>query len=154
MRRLMAVVPALLLGVSMAGAQPVGDAAAREQLLKVDRAWAAVAATRDEDKIVSYWTDDAAIYSPGEAPVAGKAAIRAYVADSLGNPGFAIAWTPREAEVAKSGDLGYTMGTNTFTIPGPQGSTTVQGRYVTVWRKTKDGWRCVVDFWHPAAAGK
>lgn len=153
MQRMMAVVPALwLASVCAAGAQPVGDAAAREQLLKVDREWAAAAASRDVDRIVSYWTDDAAIYSPGESPVAGKAAIRAYVADSLKNPAFTIAWVPKDAEVAKSGDLGYTMGSNTFTIPGPQGtSTTVQGRYVTVWRKTKDGgWRCVVDFWHPA----
>ena len=153
MTRMIVVVSAVgLAAVCLAGAQPLGDAAAREALLKVDREWAAAAATRDVDRIVSYWTDDAAIYSPGEAPVAGMAAIRAYVADSMKNPAFSISWVPAEAEVAKSGDLGYTMGTNRFTIPGAGGSsTTVEGRYVTVWRKTKDGWRCVVDFWHPAA---
>ena len=51
-----------------------------------------------------------------------------------------------------SGDLGYTTGTNTFTFPDAQGRpTTSNGRYVTVWRRVRDGrWRCVVDFWNEA----
>jgi hypothetical protein len=55
MRRLIAVVPALLLGASVAGAQPVGGAAARQALLGVDREWAAAAATRDVDRMVDFW---------------------------------------------------------------------------------------------------
>ena len=138
--------------VSPTVAQPLGDAAAREELLKTDREWAQAAATRDVERIVSYWTDDAVIYSPGEAPVEGKEAIRNYVGGSLKLPGFAITWTPTRAEVSRSGDLGYTTGTNAVTVPSTDGSTTtVEGRYVTAWRRGKDGkWRCVVDSWNPA----
>lgn len=147
------VVPALLVfGPSPAGAQPAGNAAAREALLKTDREWAQAAATRDLERIVAYWTDDAVIYSPGDAPVEGKAAIRAYVGESLKMPKFSITWTPAQAEVAASGDLGYTRGTNAITVPTEGGgTTTLAGRYVTVWRKAADGkWRCAVDFWNAA----
>jgi ketosteroid isomerase-like protein len=87
------------------------------RVMKVDREWAQAAATRDLERIVSYWTDDAVIYTPGEAAVAGKEAIRKYVGASLALPGFAISWTPTGAEVSKSGDLGYTIGTNAITLP-------------------------------------
>jgi uncharacterized protein (TIGR02246 family) len=154
--RMKVVVPALVvLWASPAAAQPAGDAASREALLKTDKEWAQAAATGDVEKIVGYWTEDAVIYSPGEAPVQGKAAIRQYVGGSLKTPGFAITWTPMAAEVSKSGDLGYTTGTNAITIPKAEGTgtTTLAGRYVTVWRKTGDGqWRCVVDAWTPAAS--
>lgn len=153
MRQLELLVPALfLLWVLPVGAQPVGDAAAREGLLKTDKEWAQVAATRELERILSYWMDDAVIYSPGEAPVAGKPAIRQYVGESLKMPAFSITWTPMQAEVSRSGDLGYTTGTNAVTIPAAQGgSTTMTGRYVTIWKKASDGkWRCVVDSWSPA----
>jgi ketosteroid isomerase-like protein len=88
--------------------------------------------------------------------VTGKAAIRKYVSESLKVPGFAITWKPSEAVVAASGDLGYTMGTNSITFPDAQGGlVSSNGRYVTVWRKEPDGrWRCVVDFWNEAPPAK
>ena len=155
MRCTTALLPALVFLLECAAsAQHSGQVNPREELLKVDREWAQVAATRDLERIVSYWTDDAVIYTPGEAPVAGKEAIRKYVGASLALPGFAITWTPARAEVSKSGDLGYTIGSNAITLPVAQGgSATVEGRYVTVWRKEQDGrWRCVIDTWNPAPA--
>ena len=132
-------------------AQQAAPDAARA-LLKADADWAALASTKDLERIVAVWTDDAVIYSPREAPVRGKAAIRAYVGESLKQPGFSITWTPVSAVVAASGDLGYTEGTNQFTVPDGKGGTiTINGRYVTIWRKQADGtWRCVVDSWNEA----
>lgn len=146
------VVPALF----VLCAPPVGAQSAagpREALLQTDKDWAVAAGSGDVERIVAYWTDDAVISAPGQAPLAGKAAIRQYVGESLKIPGFAITWTPLVAEVSKSGDLGYTTGTNAVTIPKAEGGTmTVAGRYVTVWRKAADGkWRCVVDTWNEAA---
>jgi len=135
-----------------ASAQTSKADAARAALLKADIEWAATAGTTDVERIVSFWTDDAVIYPPRQAAVAGKAAIRRYVGDSLKIPGFSVSWKPAAAVVSASGDLGYTTGTNSFTFPDDHGRpTTSNGRYVTVWRKERDGrWRCVVDFWNDA----
>ena len=146
-------VVAVLLLMGPGAAQAAGADAARAALLRADNEWAELAASgKDVERIVAFWTDDAVIYPPGEAPIAGKEAIRAYVGASLKIPGFSIGWKPSEAVVASGGDLGYTTGTNTFIFPDAQGRlTTVHGRYVTVWRKAEDGrWRCVVDFWNEA----
>jgi ketosteroid isomerase-like protein len=154
-RVLLAATAVLLAGPGPSSAQMSKAAAARAALLQTDVEWAASAAGTDVERIVSYWTDDAVIYAPREAPVAGKAAIRKYVGDSLKIPGFSVSWKPAAAVVSASGDLGYTTGTNTFTFPDAQGRPTMSnGRYVTVWRREADRrWRCVVDFWNEAPPG-
>jgi len=134
-----------------ADAKARGDAA-RTELLRVDGEWSAAAGSPDVERIVSYWSDDAVVTPPHEAPIAGKPAIRKFVADSLKVPGFSVRWKPAEAVVSPSGDLGYTTGTNVFTFPDPSGKiVTSPGRYVTVWKKDDAGrWRCVIDFWNEA----
>lgn len=128
--------------------------AARAELLRVDGEWSAAAGSTDVDRIVSYWSDDAVITPPHERPVAGKPAIRKFVADSLKIPGFSVRWQPAEAFVSSSGDLGYTTGSDVFTFPDATGKVvTSPGRYVTVWKKDETGrWRCVIDFWNEAPA--
>lgn len=58
-------------------------------------------------------------------------------------PGSRFIWYPVLADVAQSGDLGYTTGPwTTLQNERPQAA----GEYVTVWRKQPDGqWKFVVD---------
>ena len=116
-------------------------------LLQADRDWAAMAVDGgDVEKLISVWTDDAIVYPPGQPPVRGKAAIRAFVKASLAIPGFQITWVPREAAVSADATLGYTLGENTMTVPGPNGKmVTLRGDYTTVWRREGGVWRCVID---------
>jgi ketosteroid isomerase-like protein len=140
----------LLLGTAC---QPTVDTARQaQQLLDTDRAWAEVAgAGTNLDSIVSFWTDDARVVTADQPTYQGKAAIREMVAASMAIPGFQVTWTPDSAVVSASGALGYTFGTNAFTVPDSAGNpTTMRGRYLTVWRKDADGrWRCVMDFGTP-----
>jgi uncharacterized protein (TIGR02246 family) len=127
-----------------------------QALLETDRAWAREAsASRNADSVLAFWTDDARVVMAGEPTRDGKSAIRQMVVSSLAIPGFHITWIPERAEVAASGDLGYTVGTNEFTIPDAAGKlTTYPGRYITVWRRGADGrWRCVQDYSTPSATG-
>lgn len=127
---------------------PVSEAAA---LLNADKAWAAAAgAGVSVDSILSFWTDDARVISPGERIFAGKDAIRAMVTQSFAIPGFRISWQPEHAVVSAAGDLGYSVGTNRIVVPDSSGKPmTIDGRYVTVWRKGSDGrWRCVEDIYN------
>lgn len=123
----------------------------REELLRVDRAWAAAAAEgKDIERIVSFWSDDATVFPAGAPVVHGKPAIRAFVQESLATPGFHITWRSDQASVSADGTLGYTNGTNALTVPGPDGKLmTVAGRGVAVWRRLPGGdWKCVMDIWN------
>lgn len=129
------------------------EASERAALLARDAEWArAAAAGADVERIVSYWSDDAAIVPPGQPIVEGKAAIRAFVADSLRIPGFRVHWVSDRVSFSPDGGLAYMRSTNEFTVPGPDGTlVTLRGRAITVWRRDPDGeWRCVVDIWNDA----
>ena len=144
---------ALLLGVGCASRVDVSRET--QALLETDRAWAQEAAAgRNADSVLAFWTDDARVAMPGQAVLRGKAAIRQMVTSSFATPGFHVTWTPETAVVSRSGDLGYTAGTNEFTLPDSAGGVTrLAGRYLTVWRKETDGrWRCVEDYSSPAPA--
>lgn len=126
-----------------------------QALLAADRAWAQVAsAGGNADSVLSFWTDDARVAIPGAPVVAGKAALREMVKRDFGTPGFHVTWTPERAVVAQSGDIGYTVGNNEFTVPDSAGHPQkFAGRYLTVWRKGPDGrWRCAEDYSSPAPA--
>jgi len=141
------VTVALLLHAS--ACRPAVDVAAeRRDLLETDRAWARLAeADAPVDSLVAYWTSDARVILPGQPVLVGTDAIRQMVAGTRAIPGFRISWTPDSAVVSPSGDFGYTWGTNQITAPDSAGTlVTMEGRYITVWRKESDGrWRCSVD---------
>lgn len=124
-----------------------------ETLLKRDAEWAEAASSgKDVEKIISYWTDDAVVIPPGQPVVEGKAAIRAFVADSLKIPGFSIHWVSDNVSFSPDGQLAYMRSTNRTTVPGADGKLmTLHGRALTVWRLESDGqWRCAVDIWNDA----
>jgi len=63
--------------------------------------------------------------------------------DRPAQPARHLTWYPVLADVAQSGDLGYTTGPWTMLQNGQPQAT---GEYVTVWRKQPDGqWKFVVD---------
>lgn len=88
--------------------------------------------------------------------VRGRDAIRASYAEMFSRPGFSLTWEPIEAVVSASGDLGYTLGRWRSRSVHADGKTvTGQGKYVTIWKKQKDGsWKAAVDIGNttPAAA--
>jgi ketosteroid isomerase-like protein len=128
------------------------DASVEERLLlSRDAEWANLAASnQDVEKLVSYWTDDALVIPPGQPAVEGKDALRAFVKESQGVPGFRIHWVSSHVTFSNDGRLAYMRGTNETTLNGPDGKPmTILGRAITVWRKDPDGqWRCAVDIWN------
>lgn len=117
-------------------------------LMKRDAEWADLAtAGKDVEKIVSYWADDAVIMEPGQPAVEGKAAIRAYITQSLATPGFKIHWVSQKPTFSPDGKMAYMRGTDEMTVPGPKGAPmTLHLQGYSIWRHDADGqWRCVVD---------
>ncbi len=61
--------------------------------------------------------------------------------------GAQFEWAPDEAVISAGGDLGYTLGHATVTMPGKDGKLeTSKSRYITVWKKQPDGsWKFILD---------
>lgn len=61
--------------------------------------------------------------------------------------GTTLTWTPIKAEMAASGDLGFTYGNYIYTAKNKEGKVVVNyGKYTSIWKKQKDGqWKVVVD---------
>ena len=125
--------------------------AERTAILAADSAWLASARTQNVDSIVSFWSEDARVIGPGQAPIVGRAGIRAMVEEGLRTPGFSVSWQTSDVVVAPSGDVAWSFGPNRFTVPNAAGRIdTLLGNSVVVWRKGSDGrWRSVVDTWTP-----
>jgi uncharacterized protein (TIGR02246 family) len=122
------------------------------RLMETSRAWSRAAASGDIDKTLSYWADDAMVLVPGQAPLRGKAAIRAYLERSFAIPGFRIGWEPLEAKVSADGGMGYLIERTKVTMNGPDGRPETEWlNGVTIWRRDADGaWKNVVDISNPA----
>ena len=88
------------------------DASADEQAIRaLDTAWSHAAETKDLDKTVSFYADDASILPPNMPIAAGKNAIRTVWSQFLSMRGFSITFAPSKAVIAKSGDMAYEIGT-------------------------------------------
>jgi ketosteroid isomerase-like protein len=127
-----------------------GDAKIEQALRDADAQWCKAAQSKDVDKTVSYYADDANVL-PANAPIAtSKDAVRKIWKDLIADPAFSISWKTVKVEVAKSGDLACLSGTYELTVNDPSGKpVNDKGKYVEVWDKQKDGkWKCGTDIWN------
>jgi ketosteroid isomerase-like protein len=62
-------------------------------------------------------------------------------------PNGLLTWAPSFADVAESGDLGYTWGRYEYRGTGPDGQPrTATGYFLIIWKRQPDGtWRFVID---------
>ncbi|MGH9805548.1 MAG: YybH family protein [Candidatus Acidiferrales bacterium] len=131
------------------------DPAGPEQLLlEWDAEFDRVTAEKGLDGFLSFLAEDAAFFPAGGHISVGPQAARAIWSGLLTTPGVSIRWTPVKAELARSGELGYTFGAFVLRRAGPGGEvTTNYGKYVTIWRKDPSGaWKVAVDIGTPSPA--
>ena len=93
---------------------------------------------------LQYINDEGALLRPDHLPIVGAEAIK-YIS-SLSDTSYTLSWKPSHAEIASSGDLGYTYGIFQLKLE----DTTLTGTYVNIWKKEKDGeWKFVVNSDNP-----
>lgn len=116
-------------------------------LLERDAEFDRVTAAEGMEGFLSFIADDAAFFPANAAIVTGREAVGAAWVEVLTTPGVSLRWQPIKAELARSGELGYTYGRYQLTATDAEGqSITRYGKYVTIWKKQPDGaWRVVVD---------
>lgn len=86
---------------------------------------------------LEFLAEDAIVLQPG--PVWGRA-----VWESQEDFPGTLDWTPDRAVLSMAGDLGFATGPWVLTPRDPEGRV-LEGRYVTVWRRSPEGWRVVFD---------
>ena len=104
--------------------------------------------SRNLDKIMSHYADDACGDHSGGPIMKGKDAIRAGLQGMLADKNLALSFTTSTTELSKSTDLAYTQGTYSMTASNPKTKRpeTEKGTYVTIYRKQADGaWKAVED---------
>lgn len=115
-------------------------------LMETDRAFSKLSVEKGMyEAFDSYMADDATMYRNGSNPFVGREAIRPLL--PKGNDGGVLKWEPTFADVAASGDLGYTLGKYEFIMPDSAGNPASSfGFYISVWKKQADGkWKWVFD---------
>ena len=134
--------PMLLLMGSLAFAQ-----ADPSVLIQADTDFCRAAAARGAEGFVSFFAPDASILPAKSSVVTGIDALREVYRKVWATPGFSLAWKPLKAEMARSGDLGYTFGTYERKYRNAAGETVAEtGKYMTIWKKQADGsWKAAVD---------
>ena len=92
----------------------------------------------------AWFAEDGVSLGNGDAPVIGKVAI---AKSAKWDPkAYQLTWTPTDAVMGPSGDMGYTWGHYEGRSKDANGNPVLtSGRYMTIWRKGKDGsWKVVI----------
>jgi ketosteroid isomerase-like protein len=114
-------------------------------LFDLDKRFAKDVAARGGPAFADWFAPDGVELSNGKAPKIGRVAI---VNAATWKPeDYQLTWTPTDAMMGPSGDMGYTWGHFEGRSKDANGNPVVTGgRYITVWRKQPDGtWKVVLD---------
>jgi uncharacterized protein (TIGR02246 family) len=114
----------------------------------VEKAWVKNISSRDADKFLSYFAQDASALYAGAGILNGKAAIKCAVAPYFADPNLSATFQSTRMVASKGGDMVYSQGIYTLTTTDPRTGEPVtdKGKYLTIYMKQDDGsWKVVAD---------
>jgi len=131
---------------SGADAQTKSQERERQAIAKAEAEFEKARAERGLEGWLSFFADDTADFVRGGPFTFTKGEMRARLEKSF-DPADQLTWKPVKIDVAKSGDLAYSLGTWQLKGKNPKGEDVTQtGKYITVWKKQKDGsWKVAAD---------
>lgn len=112
-------------------------------LLQTDQAFSQLSEQKGRNAaFISYAAEHATLLRPYSMPVTGKDTIVSLF-NAYADSNYALTWKPIKADVARSGELGFTYGTYTLHIKNVGKE---EGSYCTIWKKDKNhSWKFVLD---------
>ncbi len=111
-----------------------------DQLVMAEKNFAAYSVNHSTKEAFLQFLDSNGIVFDNGKPVNGI-----QIWTSRGKNEAVLNWYPEYAEIAASGDFGYTTGPWSYK-PSPADSVVARGRYITVWHVNKMGeWKFLVD---------
>src|SRR3954467_2789265 len=118
----------------------------RQKIAKAEADFEKARAERGLEGWLSFFADDTADFVRGAPFTFTKEEMRQHLQKDF-DPADQLTWQPVKIDVAASGDLAYSVGTWQLKGKNPAGEDVTQtGKYITVWKKQKDGsWKVVAD---------
>jgi len=115
------------------------------QLLELEGKFSDDVAKGGGKAFASWFAEDAVTLSNGKPAVLGRGAIAA--AANWDPAQYSLTWTAEGAQMGPSNDTGFTWGRYIGKSKDASGNPVVTtGRYITVWKKLKDGtWKVALD---------
>ncbi|WP_422358942.1 YybH family protein [Reichenbachiella sp.] len=115
-----------------------------EILKEVDRAFSKLSFEKGMNHAFeTYIADTGTVLRNNSFPIVGKDAV---ISGHFSRPdsAFRLTWEPMFADIAQSGDLGYTYGT--YLVSSISGDSLGTGTYVSIWKQQQDqSWKFVFD---------
>ena len=141
MKKITTCLLAGLIAFSCSNPKTVDVSKDAEAIMNADRAFSEMSKKQGMKKAFLQYADSAAVLlRAGYLPLRGNTAFE-YL-QNINDTVFTLDWTPENAIMALSGDLGYTYGIYTY----QDRDTTYQGTYVSIWQKQADGnWKYILD---------
>ena len=124
-------------------------------LFKLEADFAKDVAARGGAAFADWFAGEGVALGNGAAPLIGKVAV--VKGANWSAKDYQLTWTPTDAQMGPSGDMGYTWGHFEGQSKDANGNPVkTSGRYITVWRRQADGsWKVALDAGanEPADAG-
>jgi len=143
MKKLITTLLFLLLVAATSVAKKDKSAQDADLLRQLEAEFAADVAQHGHDAFITHFAEDGVEIADGGG-INNKDDMRKQPAWPEGT---SLTWTPVKAEMAASGDFGYTYGNYVYTAKNKEGKPiTSYGKYASIWKKQKNGqWKVVVD---------
>lgn len=124
---------------------PMDTEKLKAELKEVDKSFSSMSVEQGMREAFDYYmADSAVIYRPQAQVFQGREAILPLFPAGTEQT---LEWEPTFADVAESGDIGYTLGKYTMSYTDENGEEQqATGHYVTIWKRQADGsWKYAFD---------
>jgi ketosteroid isomerase-like protein len=119
------------------------DAFAKMEMLDADREFSKLSEEKGmKTAFIQYLDSNGVLLRPNHLPIAGADAIDFLIQQN--DSDYTLTWEPRNGDIARSGELGYTYGI--YALRPSKKDTVIYGTYVSIWKKERGGkWKYVLD---------
>lgn len=108
-----------------------------KHLRETDKSQSEACTSKDLNRLLAFYDDEA--IGIRDTPIRGKDNFKKFWENMFSLPDYQITWQVEDVFISQSGDIGYTSGL--WQQQWSKDGTLIKsnGRYLTVWRKCKDG---------------
>lgn len=115
----------------------------RKQLIQADKAFSAMSGAKGmKTAFIEYMDSNAVLLRGNRLPVVGANVVDFLIGQD--DSDYTLTWEPHFADVAASGDFGYTYGV--YELRFKSKDTSIYGSYTSIWKKQPDSkWKFVLE---------